>query len=206
VARAARAAVRAEGLEEKVVEIDSPVDVVRSMNAGGIGEPEQVRAVALCRGLDSNPHRSDKKENDNARANQSCWLHGKSLLLRFLYWSASSSAWRGGERLVVNLDTCFQMLALIRVECRKQSAASGSRLSERVTEASLREYGLIRSVNVAVNREIDLIGEKEYFRVSGSNPRTRRRWAARNVFRTVRLRHVLSHPAGATSVIVGSRI
>jgi hypothetical protein len=46
------------------------------------------------------------------------------------------------------------MLVPIRVE----AADSDSRPSDRVREASLREYGVVRSLDVAVNRESDLIG------------------------------------------------
>jgi hypothetical protein len=60
MARAARAAVGAERLKERVIEIDGAVDGVGANDSGRSSEPEHVRAIGIGGGVGSNPqHRAE---------------------------------------------------------------------------------------------------------------------------------------------------
>src|SRR5262245_26858790 len=107
MARAARSAIGAEGLEELVVEVNGAVDVVGPKDPGRIGEPEHVRAIAIGQSSGRHPQRCDNGAADDAHANESCWLHGGPLYShRLLPGLAPSSPRLGRKKYATQSATC----------------------------------------------------------------------------------------------------
>jgi hypothetical protein len=89
--------------------------------------------------------------------------------------------WRGGECLVVTLDTCFQMFGLSASNaCNPFRVDSVSRTLSPLREASYESTALYAALT-SVSIEKSTSSVPMYARVAGSD----RRWPARTVFRCV---------------------
>src|SRR4051812_48954007 len=73
--RTARAAIRAEGPEEGVVEINGTSDVVGANDAGGVRKSEHVRPVRIGPEACDNPKRHRRCPRDDTYAHDPFWLH-----------------------------------------------------------------------------------------------------------------------------------